>query len=64
MAMHHTLMNPARSILIGPQGLAVAPNQFFPEGIYSAPGNVTPAMISPGLNDAPLEFNLSRNKTG
>lgn len=61
----HQLMGAASPILIGHQGFPVAHNhhQFFGEGVYP-PGTVSPAVISSGLNDTPLEFNLTRNKPG
>lgn len=68
--MHHSLMGAARPILINHQGFPVAHHhhhphhhQLFTDSVYS-PGGMTPSVLSTGLNDAPLEFNLPRSKPG
>lgn len=62
MAVHHSLMGSTRPILISPQGFPVTANhQFFNERIFS-PSAIAP-VLSSGLNDAPLEFNVLRQKT-
>lgn len=62
MAVHHSLMGSTRPILISPQGFPVSANhQFFNERIFS-PSAIAPVLPS-GLNDAPLEFNVLRQKS-
>lgn len=61
--MHHPLMGSARPILFSHQGFPLAANQFFNDSIYSS-SSLTPSLLPSALNDAPLEFNVLRPKSG
>lgn len=69
VTMHHPLMGSARPILFSHQGFPLTANQFFNDSIYSSSSlahfsSSSSSLLPSALNDAPLEFNALRPKTG